>query len=250
MFKFLSVWGAVAAISALSVFGGGNAKPISWGLGGFGGERVPTAPPNANELLQKYDGLYYFETDKKEVLLTFDLGYEAGHTGAVLDILKANKIKAIFFLCGGYMGQTELIERIITDGHMVGNHTDKHKDLPTLSTEAIEKDIMTLQNEFTDKFPHSPAPKFFRPPQGRVDEKVLQIAKDNGLRTTMWSIAIKDWGKTPYDADAGAKKIASRVHAGAIILSHITNSATPDMIEKLIPLLETAGYSFADPANI
>jgi peptidoglycan-N-acetylmuramic acid deacetylase len=73
----------------------------------------------------------------------------------------------------------------------------------------------------------------------------LEVAKENDLKTMMWSIAIKDWGKAPIDATSSAQKIIKRIHPGAIILLHITNAGTPKMLEQLIPMLKDSGYEVA-----
>ena len=223
---------------------------VNWGLGNFGNEIVPKAPAGAQQMLIKYGGLYHLNTDEKKVLFTFDLGYEAGYTAEVLDILKANNIEAIFFICGHYLKETELINRMIAEGHSVGNHTYHHKDLPRLSDEGIKEDIGSLQKSFIEKYPTAQSPVYLRPPKGRFDERTLYIAKGYNLKPMMWSLAIQDWGKKPFDAERGAKKMADRIHPGAIILSHITNAGTPKMLKLLLPLLAAKGYVTATPNDI
>ena len=213
---------------------------ISWGVVPNSKETTPEAPKGGAELLKKYGGVFVNETGEKNVYFTFDLGYEAGYTAEVLDILKENNIKAIFFLCGNYLQHDELIERMITEGHTIGNHTDRHKDLPKLSDEAMRKDIADFNEKYGKKTTH------FRPPQGRISERVLKEVQDQGMKTVMWSIAIVDWGKTPIPAKPNADKIAKRIHPGAIILFHITNSGTPEMLRLLIPQIVEKGYTIAD----
>jgi len=223
---------------------------ISWGLSPNTNEIVPAAPDGVETLLKEYNGLYVSDTEEKKVFLTFDLGYEAGYTSQILDTLKQHDIKAVFFLCSHYLTEKDLVDRMLAEGHTIGNHTDKHKDLPNLSREAAITDIMTFQNKFIEKYPDEKPPVFFRPPQGRIDQKTLEIAKENNLRTMMWSIAIVDWGKSPIDAQRSADKIASRVHPGAIVLLHITNSGTPKMLELLIPKLIEKGYQIGNHDEI
>lgn len=238
------------AIIPIIMFTYAFAPAISWGLSRFGDEKIPTCPDGAETLLKQYNGFYVADTDKKEIYLTFDLGYESGYTAQILDTLKKHNLKAIFFLCGNYLKETELVNRMIAEGHYIGNHTDKHKDLPTLTAEGVKTDIMTIQNAFKDQYPNAKPMTFFRPPKGRIDEKTLKIAKENGLRTTMWSIAIVDWGKKPIDADASANKIMSRIHPGAMVLLHIANAGMPKTVEKLIPMLAEKGYTIGDPSNL
>ena len=213
----------------------GQGSIVNWGLSHHGNETTPTVSAYGAELLAKYDGMYVGDTSKREVYFTFDLGYEAGYTAAVLDVLKEHNIKATFFVCGNYLQETELLARMQNEGHQIGNHTDKHRDLPKLDEAAIRKDLTDLA------LPQKTT--FFRPPQGRFDEKTLRIAKELGLRAVLWSIAIVDWNKTPIDARASADKVLSRIHPGAIMLFHITNAGTPEMLKLLIPELQAKGYT-------
>lgn len=226
-----------------------DTKIISWGVTPNTLERTPEPPKGSAKLLEENNGLFVGNTQEKKVYFTFDLGYEAGHTEKILDILKENNIKAIFFLCGNYLKEDYLINKMINEGHSIGNHTDKHKDLPTLSEEAIKKDIVTLQEDFKTSYNNTPM-KFFRPPQGRFSEKVLKIANAEKLKTTLWSIAIVDWGKFPINAAECANKIEKRLHPGAIILSHITNSGTPEMLKLLIPKITEKGYQIGSPDEL
>lgn len=183
--------------------------------------------------------MYVGDTSQKQVYFTFDLGYEAGYTAEVLDILKEHHIKGVFFLCGNYLQQTELIARMQNEGHQIGNHTNKHRDLPSLSEDGIRHDIGDLALPSTAKF--------FRPPQGRFDEKTLRVAKEMGLRAVLWSLAIVDWQSKPkLDVQACTNKILERVHPGAIMLFHITNPGTPEMLRQVIPALQNQGYSFGE----
>lgn len=220
-----------------TLFMGARKDVISWGLSYPQNHTTPTVSAVGAALLQKYDGLYVGDTTQKQVYLTFDLGYEAGYTAEVLDLLQEYRIKGLFFLCGNYLQQTDLIARMQNEGHQLGNHTDKHRDLPTLNEDAIRKDLTDLQLPVT--------PKFFRPPQGRFDEKTLRVAQAVGLRAVLWSVAIADWQRTPkLDVTACTQKVLSRVHPGAIMLFHITNPGTPGMLRALIPALQAQGYSF------
>lgn len=232
--------GAVCCWAALvAMVTGVSSDVVSWGLSYHKNGTTPTVSALGAELLKKYDGMYVGDTSQKQVYLTFDLGYEAGYTADVLDILTEFQIKGLFFLCGNYLKETELIARMQNEGHQIGNHTNKHRDLPTLSEDAIRQDITDL---------HLPdAPKFFRPPQGRFDEKTLRVARDVGLRAVLWSIAIVDWQKSPrLDVAACTKKILERAHPGAIILFHITNSGTPELLRTIIPALQKQGYTFGE----
>ena len=238
MRKFLlaaACWG----MALVSAWMGHTSQVINWGLSHRGNETTPTVSAEGAALLQEYDGMYVGDTSKKQVYLTFDLGYEAGYTDEVLDILQEYNIKGLFFLCGNYLSQQNLILRMQNDGHQLGNHTNKHRDLPSLNEDGIRQDITSLQLPGTVKF--------FRPPQGRFDAKTLRVAREANLRAVLWSLAIADWQKSPkLDVDACTQKILDRVHPGAIMLFHITNPGTPEMLRALIPALQNKGYTFGE----
>ena len=231
---------------------------ISWGVVPNARETTPEPPKGSEKMLSENNGMFVADTSEKKVYFTFDLGYEAGYTAIVLDILKENNIKAVFFICGNYLQETELIGRMVSEGHSLGNHTDRHKDLPTLSDEGIKKDIVDLTEKFNAQYMNTATQipsvrqdiKYFRPPQGRFDERTLKAANAQGMKTMLWSIAIVDWGKTPINAVENAAKIEKRLHPGAIILFHITNSGTPEMLRLLIPKITAKGYQFGSPKDL
>ena len=229
---------AVCFLTTIStVTMGTTSDVVSWGLSYHQNGTTPTVSAVGADLLKTYNGMYVGDTSKKQVYLTFDLGYEAGYTAEVLDLLREYQIKGLFFLCGNYLKQTDLIARMQNEGHQIGNHTNKHRDLPTLSEDAIRKDITDLKLPTTAKF--------FRPPQGRFDAKTLRVAQEAGLRAVLWSVAIVDWQKSPkLNVAACTKTVLERVHPGAIMLFHITNPGTPEMLRAVIPALQAQGYTF------
>jgi len=239
---------AIGAISTMAM----SAKEhiIDWGLSPNEQERTPGIPDFAGTILDNQNGIFVGDTTQKQVYLTFDLGYEAGYTAQVLDILKVHNIKAVFFLCGHYLTETALVERMINEGHTIGNHTNKHKDLPKLSDDEIRADIVEFESLYNEKFSHGNELKHFRPPSGRISERVLKIANEEGLKTMMWSSAIVDWGKKEIDARKSADKLLKRTHPGNIVLLHIANAGTPKMLEMLIDGLKEKGYTIGDAGGL
>ena len=231
--------------------------PVNWGLTHNNKELTPGIPKGAGEMLAQHNGIYVGDTTKKEIYLTFDLGYEAGHTGEVLDVLKEHNIKAIFFLCGNYLKETELVHRMMNEGHIIGNHTNHHRDLPTLDEAAIRRDIDDFTQKFNAQYGDAelggiaPTPmRHFRPGKGRFDEKTLRIANELNLKTVMWSIAIVDWARTPIPVRSAVDKVMSRIHPGAIVLFHIANGSMPTIIRDLIPKIAEKGYTIGDATQL
>ena len=83
---------------------------------------IPYLGSSNLKLLQEYEGIAIGNSEEKFVYLTFDNGYEAGYTSKILDVLKESNVKAAFFITAHYLNTApELVERMINEGHIVGN---------------------------------------------------------------------------------------------------------------------------------
>ena len=107
----------------------------NWGLSfPKEGER-PIGNAEISEL-STLNAAYCQDTKEKVIYLTFDCGYENGNSGQILDALKKHKAPATFFIVGTFLRDNpEIVKRMITEGHTVGNHTWHHPDMSSISTE-------------------------------------------------------------------------------------------------------------------
>ena len=97
-------------------------KKIEWGIQRKNNHDQPNLGKNNVELIKKYNGIALGNSGKKYIYLTFDLGYEAGFTEKILDALKENNVKAAFFITSHYVNtEPKLVQRMIDEGHIVGN---------------------------------------------------------------------------------------------------------------------------------
>ncbi|MBR4033743.1 MAG: hypothetical protein IKJ04_02945, partial [Clostridia bacterium] len=87
--------------------------------------------------------------------------------------------------------------------------------------------------------------KYYRPPEGRFDEKTMEYAKSIGYKTVFWSIAYADWdnGKQPSVEEA-KKQILDNLHNGAVILLHPTSETNALIIGDVIREIKAQGYRF------
>ena len=195
-------------------------KKIGWGIKRAENHKQPDLGSSNLKLLQEYDGIAMGNEKDKYVYLTFDNGYEAGYTNQILDTLKANDVKAAFFITGHYLNsQEELVKRMIDEGHIVGNHTVNHYSMPDIDDEKIKNEIMNLHTSLYEKFGYEM--KYIRPPKGEFSQRTLSLSKSLGYTTVMWSFAYDDWDENKQGREEYAKeKILSNVHNGAVILLH------------------------------
>ena len=185
---------------------------ISWGLKRSNNHEPPILDTQSLETLKKYNGFAIGNQDAPYLYMTFDLGYEAGYTSKILDVLKENNVKAVFFITGHYLNtQPDLVKRMIEEGHIVGNHTVNHKSLPSLSNSEIEKEIMDLHKALFEKFGYEMT--YFRPPKGEFSENVLNIVTKLGYKTVLWSFAYDDWDEKKQNREEyGKTKILDNLH--------------------------------------
>lgn len=223
-------------------------RPIqtgSWGLS----FREPGSPPVGNagsEQLRKYNAVYLGDPTQKTIYLTFDAGYENGSTDKILDILKNHNVPAAFFLVGNYVEKNaDLVRRMVSEGHIVGNHTMHHWDMSKISQkDAFQKELEDLEALFREKTGKD-MDKFYRPPQGVYSQENLEMARELGYRTVFWSLAYVDWKNDQQpDPEASIKKLLDRTHNGAVILLHSTSKTNEQILDTLITKWKEAGYDF------
>ena len=217
----------------------------NWGLG-FGEEgKCPAGNSSAQEL-KKYNAYYVGDTSQKKLYLTFDCGYENGNTEAILDALKKHNAKGTFFVVGHYLESApELVERMVAEGHSVGNHTYHHPDMSKISDPAsFQKEMDDVRTRFKE-ITGTELAMYYRPPQGKYSTDNLQMAKDLGYSTFFWSLAYVDWNvdKQPSHEEA-FKKLTGRVHPGAIVLLHNTSRTNGEILDELLTRWEKMGYTF------
>lgn len=220
-------------------------KLLRWGIRRKPGQ-MPDADPGTPALLQKYGGIYIGDTEKKIIYLTFDEGYENGYTAKILDVLRDNKVKAVFFITGPYLKEhQDLVRRMVEEGHTVGNHTIHHPSLPEISDERVEEEVLGLDRAFYEKFGRHM--NFLRPPKGEYSERTLSITRKLGYCNVFWSFAYDDWHRDKIRGPEYARDIVEKnLHNGAVILLHAVSKDNADALDSIIKGARTQGYEFGD----
>ena len=214
---------------------------------GFGLVNKGNTRPSAGkyDAILKENGGVYLGADTTDIYLTFDCGYENGHTKMILEALKKTDTKAIFFITGHYLNSaTDLVMEMIEDGHIIGNHTYSHKDFTKSSNEEILKDIEKLETAFKEKTGHEMS-KYVRPPRGEFDERSLKLLKAHGYASIFWSLAYVDWHQDAFHGDHYSyNQVMKRIHNGAILLMHTVSKDNAVDLEDIIIKLKNDGFVF------
>ena len=219
-------------------------KKIGWGIKRSENHEQPDLGSTNKKLIDEHEDIAMGNKEDKYVYLTFDEGYEAGYTAQILDTLKANGVKAAFFITGHYLNtQEELVKRMIDEGHIVGNHTVNHPSMPDLENDKLKEEITKLHTAVYEKFGYEM--KYLRPPKGEFSERTLHITKSLGYTTVMWSFAYDDWDENKQDREDYAKeKILSNLHNGAVILLHANSKDNCNILDEVIKEIKKEGYEF------
>ena len=202
--------------------------------------------------IEKYGAVYVDKAhgdnaEEKVIYLTFDVGYENGNVEKILDVMKEEDVRSSFFVLGNIVTKnTELVKRMVNEGHIVCNHTYHHTDMTTVTSyEKFSDELKQMETVFKEKTGSEMA-KFFRPPEGKFNETTLKYAKNLGYKTVFWSFAYEDWDNNKQMSPQKAlEKIKVNIHNGAILLLHPTSATNAEIMKELIVSLKNDGYSFA-----
>ncbi|MBV9349260.1 MAG: polysaccharide deacetylase family protein [Patescibacteria group bacterium] len=188
----------------------------------------------------------------KEVALTFDDGPYGTSTQAVLDILQKEDIHATFFLIGRNVEKySSLTKEEVNDGELIGNHTYDHpKNLPLMTLAHIRSEISKTDTAISSSTGiHT---KFFRPPYGRITNRVRGELHKEGYTIVMWNTDPRDWDYKGAPSDAIVNRILSHLKDRMVIDLHDgrdTHVGYPrDNLIKALPILidklKADGYTF------
>lgn len=203
----------------------------------------PTGALDFNAQYGQYDAEAIRE-DSKKILLTFDQGYENGLTAQILDTLKEKKVKAVFFVLQDYAERNpDLVQRMIDEGHTVGNHSVSHYSMPELSADQCAEEINGLQEYMQEKFDYKMT--LFRPPMGEFSEQSLSVTQKCGCKTVLWSYAYADWDTANQpDPETSKQKLIGAAHEGAIYLLHSVSQTNADVLADVIDGIRANGFEF------
>ena len=175
---------------------------------------------------------------KKKIALTFDDGPSSVCTGRLLDGLKKRKVKASFFVLGqSVKDNPDLAKRIVSEGHLIGNHTYNHVELTKMKEKRAENELDKASNMIyraTGKYP-----EYMRPPYGECSKK-LEDSVDMIL--VRWTIDPRDWNTD--NTDEIVKKVVTSAGENDIILLHDCYDSSVDAAFRIIDILKKEGFEF------
>lgn len=176
----------------------------------------------------------------KEIALTFDDGPHE-MTEKVLDLLKQFNVKATFFCIGKQIeNNPELFKRIISEGHLVGNHSYSHSENFGFFSSQKVLDEITETNKLAQQLSGLEM-NFFRPPFGVTNPMIAKAVSKTKHHVIGWNIRSLD---TVYENENIIfERVKNKIKPGGIILLHDTSQKSVNVLERLLLFLKTENYS-------
>lgn len=217
----------------------GNGEPPGDGMPGEG-------PAAGDEGVHATGGLPDGEPSPrpKRAALTFDDGPHNTVTPMILDILQGKGVPATFFVLGNRVDfYPELLQRMVAEGHEIGNHSWNHARLTRLSPAEIAAQIERTQEAvyaWTGQ-----RPLVVRPPYGAINSRVSEAIP---MPLVLWSVDTRDWESR--DRDQIMAEALTAVHDGAIILFHDLFPSTAEALAEIIDALHRQGYELVTVSQL
>lgn len=194
----------------------------------------------------------YVPVNAKVIALTFDDGPDAKFTPPVLDVLRAYRAKATFFVVGTQIEYyPDVLRQVAAAGHEIGSHTYSHPRLGGISQDRLRKELERSADLIRETCGVTPV--CFRPPYGSLNAAATQVLRDYGYSIILWDKELdsRDWERPGVDKIVG--RIIKYARPGGIILMHDGGgyrSQTVTALPKILKQLGDQGYRFVTVSEL
>lgn len=191
--------------------------------------------------------LVRLQTNQRVVALTFDGGSTATGTASILRTLWRERVPATFFLTGRWAELYPRLARTIGASYRVGNHTETHRALPTLSDAEGRREILEAQGRLRAATGRDPRP-LFRFPYGSRDARTIRLVHALGYVSVRWTVDTLGWmGESRTGI---VRRVGGQLQPGEIVLLHLGAPADARALPAVIALVRARGYRFVTLAGV
>lgn len=183
---------------------------------------------------------------KNELALTFDDGPHP-NTTAILETLKKHNAPATFFCIGNQAQQhPEILNRIVAEGHTVGNHTQNHSNKwGVMKTAQVKEEIETCSKTLQDIT--GKEVKYFRPPFGVTNPKIGRALHQLPLKIIGWDLRSLD--TSIKDPKKLWERVQPKLASSTILLFHDTQEHTVEVLERTLEYCKSNGIKIVSLAE-
>ncbi|MDP4088110.1 MAG: polysaccharide deacetylase family sporulation protein PdaB [Bacillota bacterium] len=191
--------------------------------------------------------IYCVDTKEKKIALTFDASWKEDNTDEIIKILDKYNVKATFFLVGSWIDANPDKLKILYDkGHEIGNHSNTHPDMNSISREALIKEINAV-DEKIKKITGS-GTTLFRCPSGDYNDSVISTVESTGKYCIQWDVDSIDWRNE--GANLELDRVIKKTSPGSIILFHNDARFTPRNLPIIIEYFKKRGFSLVTVSEL
>jgi peptidoglycan/xylan/chitin deacetylase (PgdA/CDA1 family) len=186
----------------------------------------------------------------KVVALTFDAGANANGVPSILATLSGRQATGTFFLTGAFVTAFPAASQQIAATYPIGNHTQNHKDLTTLTAAEALAEIRTGATTIQNVTGVNPHP-YFRFPYGAVNAGTIAVVNAECYVPFRWTVDTLGWEGTAggISADKALQRVVDALRPGAIVLMHVGSNPDDgttfdaDALPRIIDAIRAQGYT-------
>lgn len=191
--------------------------------------------------------IYSVDTKEKKIALTFDASWREDNTDEILAVLDKYDVRATFFLVGTWVDANEdKLKAMNKSGHEIGNHTNSHANMNTISKESLIKEIEILDGKIRAITGHGT--ELFRCPSGDYNDNVIDTVQKLNKYCIQWDVDSIDWKNE--GAEIEYNRIINKTKPGSILLFHNDAKYTPQNLPLIIEHFKDQGYKFVTVSEL
>ena len=184
---------------------------------------------------------------QNKIYLTFDDGPTPEITEWVLEELKKHNVKATFFCIGNNIQKhPDLFQKVINEGHVIGNHTYDHMNGWKTETKTYLENIRLCEKQIQISLIENLQSKIFRPPYGNIKTAQAKIVRRLGYKIIMWDVLSADFDQT-ITPEKCLENVISNVKSGSVIVFHDSIKASHNLkyaLPETLNFLKEKGFLF------
>ncbi|MBU3189868.1 polysaccharide deacetylase family sporulation protein PdaB [Clostridium bowmanii] len=191
--------------------------------------------------------IYSVDTKEKKIALSFDASWGDDKTDDILKILDKYNVKATFFVVGAWIDKyPDKLKTIYEKGHEIGNHSNKHPIMTTISKEKMINEIAITDAKIMSITRQ--ATTLFRCPSGEYNNLVIETVEATNHYCIQWDADSIDW--KAQGAEIELDRIIKKTKPGSILLFHNEAKYTPENLPKILEYLKGEGYEFVKISDL
>lgn len=195
----------------------------------------------------KIKPIYSVDITEKKIAISFDAAWGAELTPDILDILDEYNVKATFFLVGFWAEKyPDRLKDIYDRGHEIGNHSQNHPHMSSLSRAQITAEIQKVNSTIKDCI--GVEPTVFRPPFGDYNDTLVESVRGLNMECIQWSVDSLDWKE--LGCQPLVDTVCKKVKPGSIVLFHNNSKYITQALPIILKDLQKKGYTIVTVSQL